>query len=91
MKRAHIGDGLNFDLCDLQKVGQTVFCFGPLVAKLRIRSDWNLAQKVIWPRGTYVQSFRSIAPAVTKRAMFTDYDDGQYMIVKAHLRWAKNK
>jgi hypothetical protein len=23
MKRAHIGDVLNFDLCDLQKVGQT--------------------------------------------------------------------
>jgi hypothetical protein len=22
MKRAHIGDHLNFDLCDLQKVGQ---------------------------------------------------------------------
>jgi hypothetical protein len=22
MKRAHIGDVLNFDLCDLQKVGQ---------------------------------------------------------------------
>jgi hypothetical protein len=22
MKRAHIGDALNFDLCDVQKVGQ---------------------------------------------------------------------
>jgi hypothetical protein len=44
----------------------------------------------MWPRGTYVQSFRSIALAVTKRAMFTDdNDDGQHVIVKAHLRWAK--
>jgi hypothetical protein len=28
----------------------------------------------MWPRGTYVQSFRSVALAVTKRAVFTDDD-----------------
>jgi hypothetical protein len=36
------------------------------------------------PRGTYVQSFSSIAPAVTKRALLTDDDDGQHVIVRAH-------
>jgi hypothetical protein len=35
-----------------------------------------------------VQSFRSIALAVTKHAMFMD-DDGQHVIVKAHRRRAK--
>jgi hypothetical protein len=54
--------------------------------KQRIRSDRNLVSRVISPRGTYVQSFRSIDPAVTKRALLTD--DGQHIIVRAHT-WAK--
>jgi hypothetical protein len=45
-----------------------VFGFGRLVAKPRSRLDRNL----VWDSGTYVQSFRSIAPAVTKRALLTD-------------------
>jgi hypothetical protein len=48
------------------------FRFWPLVAKPRIRSDRNT---VISPWGTDVQSFRSIDPAVTKRALLTDDDD----------------
>jgi hypothetical protein len=43
------------------------------------------------PSVRYVQSFRSIALAVTKRAVFTDDDDdGQHMIAPTHLRWATN-
>jgi hypothetical protein len=34
--------------------------------------------RLLIPSGTYVQSFRSIAIAVTKRAMLTDDD---------HVRW----
>jgi hypothetical protein len=60
-----------------------IFSFGPLVAKLRIRSDRNLVSRVISPRGRYVQSFRSIDPAVTKRALLTDDDDRQHLIVRA--------
>jgi hypothetical protein len=40
------------------------FCFGPLVAKPRIRLDRNLLCELALPRGivtTYVQSFRPIA------------------------------
>jgi hypothetical protein len=42
---------------------------------------WSL---VISPRGSYVQSFRSIDPAVTKHAQLTD-NDGQHVIVRAHM------
>jgi hypothetical protein len=45
------------------------FQFWPLVAKPRIRLDQNLACELLLPSGTYVQSFRTIAPAVTKCAM----------------------
>jgi hypothetical protein len=39
---------------------------------------------VISPRGTYVpvQSFRAIAPAVTKRTLLMDNDDRQHVIVE---------
>jgi hypothetical protein len=57
-----------------------------VLAKPKIRSDRNLVCTLISPRGTYVQSFRWIAPAVTKRALLTD--DGQHVIVRAHT-WAK--
>jgi hypothetical protein len=53
-----------------------VFSFGPLVAKPRIRLDRNLVCDF---SGTYVQSFGSIAPAVTKRDVLTDKDDGRRM------------
>jgi hypothetical protein len=64
--------------------------FGFLVAKQRIRTDKNLVCELLLPWDTYVQSFRSIAAAVTKRAVFTDngrrttavrrrtMDDGQW-------------
>jgi hypothetical protein len=42
------------------------------VAKPRIRPDRNLVYELLLPSGTYVQSFGSIAPAVTKRALLTD-------------------
>jgi hypothetical protein len=44
-----------------------VFGFGTLVAKPRIRFDQNLVCELRWPRGKYVQSFKSIAPVVTER------------------------
>jgi hypothetical protein len=47
-----------------------------------------LVSRVISPTGTYVQSFRSIDPAVRKRALLTD--DGQHVIARAHT-WAKIK
>jgi hypothetical protein len=40
----------------------------------------NLVCELLLPSGTYVQSFGSIAPAVTKRAMLTDDDAGCYVI-----------
>jgi hypothetical protein len=49
-----------------------VFGFGPLVAKPRIRLARNLVCELLLPSDTYVQSYRSIAPAVTKRALLTD-------------------
>jgi hypothetical protein len=50
-----------------------VFGFGPLVAKPRIRLDWNLVCDLLLPSGTYVQGFGSIAPAVTKRTTDTTW------------------
>jgi hypothetical protein len=50
----------------------SIFGFGPLVAKPRITSDRNLVCEVIWPSGTYMESFMSIAPEVTKWTMRTD-------------------
>jgi hypothetical protein len=47
-----------------------VLRIGPLVAKLGIRSDRNLVCGLVGPCGTYIPSFRSISPAVTKRANF---------------------
>jgi hypothetical protein len=41
---------------------------------IRYTYDKNL-EMILLPSGTYVQSFGSIAPAVTKRALLTD--DGQ--------------
>jgi hypothetical protein len=58
-----------------------VFGFDPLVAKPRIRLDRNLACELILRSGTYVQSFGSIAPAVTKRALLMDDNDQCHMIV----------
>jgi hypothetical protein len=52
-----------------------VFGFGPLVAKPRIRLDRNLVCELHLTSDTYAQSFGSIAPAVTKRALLTDDDD----------------
>jgi hypothetical protein len=57
-----------------------LFVFSVL-AKPRIRRDWNLAYELLLPSGTYVQSFRSIDPAATKRAVSTDDDDGEHVIV----------
>jgi hypothetical protein len=40
-------------------------------------SDWTeiwSVSELLLPSGTYVQNFRSIDPAVTKRAMLTDDD-----------------
>jgi hypothetical protein len=48
---------------------------------LRIRLDRNLVCELLLPSGTYVQSFGSIAPAVTKRTLLTDDDDGRHVIV----------
>jgi hypothetical protein len=48
-----------------------LFGFSPLVTKPGIRSNRNLVCQVSWPRATYVPSFRSISPAVTKRALLT--------------------
>jgi hypothetical protein len=39
---------------------------------------WRQYLKLLLPSGTYVQTFGSIAPAVTKRAVLTD--DGRHMI-----------
>jgi hypothetical protein len=41
------------------------------VAKPRIRLDRNVVCELLLPSGTYVQSFVSIAPAVTKRAVLS--------------------
>jgi hypothetical protein len=51
------------------------FRFWSLVAKPRIRLDQNLVCELLLPSGTYVQSFGSMAPADTKRAMLTDDND----------------
>jgi hypothetical protein len=39
----------------------------------------------LFPLGVHVQCFRSIAPAVTKRALLAEDDDGQHVIVRAHM------
>jgi hypothetical protein len=59
-------------------------CLGPLVAKPRIKMDRNLGCELLLPSGTYVQSFGSIAPAVTERTLLTDDDNGRHMIAWAH-------
>jgi hypothetical protein len=50
------------------------------VFSVGIRLDQNLVCELLLPSGTYVQSFRSIAPAVTKRAVLMDDDDGRHVI-----------
>jgi hypothetical protein len=50
---------------------QHFLCFWHLLAKPRSRSDRNLVCEVRWPRGTYVQSFKSVAPVVTERTSVT--------------------
>jgi hypothetical protein len=57
------------------------FRFWPLGAKPGIKLDRNLVCELLLPSGTYVQCFGSIAPAVTKRALLTDDDDGRHVIV----------
>jgi hypothetical protein len=62
-----------------------VFSFGPWWPSQK--SDWkfglgNLVCEL--PSGTYVQSFGSIAPAVTKRALLTGDDNGHHVITQAH-------
>jgi hypothetical protein len=72
IKRAHIGDVLNFD--DHQKVGQIK---NPgIMSCILIRCEFLL------PSGTCVQSFGSIALAVAKRALPLLTDDyGHHAIV----------
>jgi hypothetical protein len=45
----------------------------------------------VLPQGTLTPSSIDIAPAVTKRALLTDDDDGRHVIAIAHQRWAKNQ
>jgi hypothetical protein len=68
----------------VQELNSTVFSFGPLVAKPRIRSDQNLACELLLPSGTYVQSLGSIAPEVTKCSLLP-------MIAQAHQVNQKNQ
>jgi hypothetical protein len=69
-----------------------VISFGPLVANPRIRQDRNLVCELLLPSGTYEQIFRSIAPAVTKRALLMD--NGRRRRTPrdriGSRRWAKN-
>jgi hypothetical protein len=62
------------------------FRFCPLVAKPRLGLDRNLVCELLLPSGTYVQSFRSIPPAVAKRALQTDDNNGRYMIALTFTR-----
>jgi hypothetical protein len=46
MKRAHIGDVLNFDLCDIQKVGQIknlgiMSCILKILLDVRMINIWR--------------------------------------------------
>jgi hypothetical protein len=62
-----------------------VFSFGPWwTSQESDRSETCSVSLVIRPRGTYVQSFSSIAQAVTKRAVFTD--NGQWRRQTTHDR-----
>ena len=68
----HLGSQLSRLASELQK---TVFRLGPLVASRGIESDRIFVWYEMLPICTYLPSFRSIGPAVTKRAMLTDDDD----------------
>jgi hypothetical protein len=50
------------------------------------KSSGHIAQ-----RYPHTKSFIEIAPAVTKRALLTDNDDGHHVIAIAHQRRAKNE
>jgi hypothetical protein len=59
-----------------------VFGFGPLVAKPRIwPKNWS---EISWPRATYVQIFKSIAPAAKKRGLLMDPDKINLFLIQ-HL------
>jgi hypothetical protein len=64
----------------IQTLVVVVVGFCPLMAKPRISLDRNFVCELLLPCGTYIQRFGSISPAVTKRALLTDDDDGRYVI-----------